>query len=186
MARRNDKRSRLVSAADKLFHEQGINITTLANIAQLAEVPLGNVYYYFKSKESIILAVIEHRRSILQQQFEALNAIADNKTRLQSFIKQDIANSEQTANFGDILGSLCQELGKQSGIIASSAAELMQSIITWCEKQFVALGKGERSKELALNLIACLQGTNLLTLTLKNPKLVEEQANFLTAWIETA
>ena len=184
MARRNDKRSRLVGAADKLFHEQGINITTLANIAQLAEVPLGNVYYYFKSKESIILAVIEYRRSILQQQLEGLNTITDSKERLQAFIKQDIANSEQTANFGDVLGSLCQELGKQSGVIATSAAELMQDIINWCEKQFVALGKGDRSKKLALNLIACLQGTNLLTLTLKSPTLVEEQANFLTTWID--
>lgn len=186
MARRNDKRSRLVGAADKLFHEQGINITTLANIAQLAEVPLGNVYYYFKSKESIILAVIEYRRSLLQQQFESLNTIADSKERLQAFIKQDIANSEQTSNFGDVLGSLCQELGKQSGVIATSAAELMHDIINWCEKQFIALGKGERAKKLSLNLIACLQGTNLLTLTLKDPKLVENQVNFLTTWLETA
>jgi len=186
MARRNDKRSRLVCAADKLFHEQGINITTLANIAQLAEVPLGNVYYYFKSKESIILAVIENRRSILQQQFEELNAIVDNKARLQAFIRHDIANSAQTANFGDVLGSLCQELGKQSGPIANAAAELMQEIINWCEKQFVSLGKADRAKKLALNLIACLQGTNLLTLTLKTPSLVEEQANFLTSWLEAA
>ena len=186
MARRNDKRSRLVCAADKLFHEQGINITTLANIAQLADVPLGNVYYYFKSKESIILAVIEHRKSILQQQFESLNTITDNKSRLQTFIKQDIANNEQIAKFGDVLGSLCQELSKQNGVIATAATTLMQEIISWCEKQFVALGKGERSKNLALNLIACLQGINLLTLTLKSPTLVEEQTNFLMNWVETA
>ena len=70
MTRRNDKRGRLVTAADKLFHEQGVSTTTLANIAQLADVPLGNVYYYFKSKESIVLAVIDYRRKLIQQQFD--------------------------------------------------------------------------------------------------------------------
>ena len=50
-ARRNDKRERLVQAADKLIYEQTFHTTTLANIAKLAEVPLGNVYYYFKTKE---------------------------------------------------------------------------------------------------------------------------------------
>jgi AcrR family transcriptional regulator len=183
---RNDKRSRLVCAADKLFHEQGINITTLANIAQLADVPLGNVYYYFKSKESIIIAVIEYRKQILQQQFEGLNTIVDAKSRLQAFIKQDVANSEQTSKFGDVLGSLCQELGKQNGAIATAATALMQEIINWCEKQFAALGKGERAKDLALNLIACLQGMSLLTLTLKNPTIITEQTNFLMNWVETA
>lgn len=41
MNKRTDKRARLVEAADKLFFEQGVNITTLANIAALADVPLG-------------------------------------------------------------------------------------------------------------------------------------------------
>lgn len=186
MARSNDKRSRLVCAADKLFHEQGINITTLANIAHLAEVPLGNVYYYFKSKESIITAVIEHRKQILKQQFESLNAITDTKTRLQTFIKQDISNNEYIAKFGDILGSLCQELGKQQNSNIATTTALMQEIINWCEKQFTALGKGERSKDLAVNLIACLQGINLLTLTLKNPEIIAEQTNFLINLVDIA
>ena len=32
--------------------------TTLADIAQAADVPLGNVYYYFKSKDELIRAVV--------------------------------------------------------------------------------------------------------------------------------
>ena len=49
-ARRNDKRERLIEAADKLIYEQTFHTTTLADIAKLADVPLGNVYYYFKTK----------------------------------------------------------------------------------------------------------------------------------------
>ena len=183
MARRNDKRSRLVAAAFKLFHEQGVNITTLANIAQLADVPLGNVYYYFKSKESIVLAVIDHQRRMLQQKFEELNLITDTKERLESLIRQTVDNSEQTASFGDALGSLCQELGKQGGHIAEAAAELLKEILLWCEKQFISLGKTEQAKSLALNLVSTLQGISLITLTFKNHDYLTQQSDYLIKWL---
>jgi TetR/AcrR family transcriptional repressor of nem operon len=40
------KRERLVAAACQLFHQQGVEMTTLADIAQAADVPVGNIYYY--------------------------------------------------------------------------------------------------------------------------------------------
>jgi len=185
MARRNDKRSRLVTAADKLLHEQGVSTTTLANIAQLADVPLGNVYYYFKSKESIVLAVIDYRRKLIQQQFEELNTIDSTIGRLQSLVRQSATHSDVTANFGDALGSLCQELGKQGGQIAEAAADLMQEIMNWCEKQFMSLGKGDKSKQLAMILVSSLQGISLLTLTFKNANYTNQQSDYLVNWLET-
>src|SRR6185437_2284180 len=53
------KRERLVAAASQLVHEQGIERTTLAEIAKAADVPAGNVYYYFKTKDEVVTAVIE-------------------------------------------------------------------------------------------------------------------------------
>ncbi|TCK18145.1 TetR family transcriptional regulator [Thiogranum longum] len=50
MAGISDKRERLISAADKLILQQGFKQNTLADIANDARVPLGNVYYYFKIK----------------------------------------------------------------------------------------------------------------------------------------
>ena len=43
------KRARLVAAACQVLHEQGVERTTLADIALAAGVPVGNVYYYFKT-----------------------------------------------------------------------------------------------------------------------------------------
>ena len=59
MPRKTDKRIRLIEAAMILIHQQSFNLTTLADIAHKADVPLGNVYYYFKKKEDIGEAVIE-------------------------------------------------------------------------------------------------------------------------------
>jgi len=56
-----DKRSRLVSAAVDLAYQNGFGATSLADIAREAEVPLGNVYYYFKTKDEIGDAIVELR-----------------------------------------------------------------------------------------------------------------------------
>ena len=48
-----------MAAAIRLLHQQGIERTTLADIAKVADVPAGNVYYYFKTKDEVIAAVIE-------------------------------------------------------------------------------------------------------------------------------
>jgi TetR/AcrR family transcriptional regulator, transcriptional repressor for nem operon len=183
MNKRTDKRARLVEAADKLFYEQGVNVTTLANIASLADVPLGNVYYYFKSKESIILAVIARRREMIQAQFAEWAAL-NNKGRLKSFIDYNATMSSQTATFGDWLGSLCQELCKQTGEISGAASELLKDVLKWCEFQFNELGKGEKSQTLALSLLSGLQGTSLLTMTFKDPKVAELQSHYLNQWLE--
>jgi AcrR family transcriptional regulator len=45
-----EKRAELVRAAMGLLHEQGYQRTAFAKVATPADVPLGNVYYYFKTK----------------------------------------------------------------------------------------------------------------------------------------
>jgi AcrR family transcriptional regulator len=48
-----DKRARLIQTAAGLSYQRGFRETTLADIAEAARVPLGNVYYYFKTKEEL-------------------------------------------------------------------------------------------------------------------------------------
>ena len=63
-----DKRTRLVLAGRELLHEQGFQRTTLADVAGRAGVPLGNVYYYFKTKDSLCEAIIEAHLAALAAQ----------------------------------------------------------------------------------------------------------------------
>ena len=58
---RGGKRERLVASAGDLLHRQGVAATTLAQVAEAADVPAGNVYYYFKTKDDLVRAVIEDR-----------------------------------------------------------------------------------------------------------------------------
>ncbi|MBS0287579.1 MAG: TetR/AcrR family transcriptional regulator [Proteobacteria bacterium] len=182
-ARRNDKRERLIEAADKLIYEQTFHTTTLADIAKLADVPLGNVYYYFKTKEAIMDAVLHRRMTEWRNLFQQWEQIPDIKQRLTALLHHNNAQSETLARFGCVIGSLCQELGKQGGVLATAASKLMADILKWVESQFREMGKGERSTQLATYYLAAIQGMNLLTLTFKEPQYMERQSESLQEWL---
>ncbi|MES2212894.1 MAG: TetR/AcrR family transcriptional regulator, partial [Pseudomonadota bacterium] len=114
MTRRNDKRQRLIEAADTLFHQQGVSITTLADIANLAGIPLGNVYYYFKSKDSIITSVIERRSQDLQALLTQLNSqTSDPAERLALYLQNNESTLDRMMAYGEHTSSLCQEVSKE-------------------------------------------------------------------------
>ena len=56
-----DKRTRLIETATKLAYGRGFRETSLADIAEAARVPVGNVYYYFKTKQELAEAGVERR-----------------------------------------------------------------------------------------------------------------------------
>src|SRR6267154_2150276 len=117
-----DKRSQLVSAAVSLAYQNGFGKTSLADIAQEAKVPLGNVYYYFKTKEAIGEAIVEQRL----QEFEALRRAWDEasspKERLCACVQAVLANKDILASGGCPVGTLCSELHKEDGALARKAS----------------------------------------------------------------
>jgi AcrR family transcriptional regulator len=110
-----NKRSRLLEAANKLVHAQGFNQTTLADIAREAEVPLGNVYYYFKTKEDIGQALIGYRADFYRGLIAEWDRLPDPKKRIHALIGEVEGQREALAASGCPIGSLCQELHKDGG-----------------------------------------------------------------------
>lgn len=184
MPRKTDKRIRLIEAAKLLIHQQGFNLTTLADIAQEADVPLGNVYYYFKTKEAIGIAVIEKRATEWSERLASWTEITDPLARLMTLVKYSLENIELTARFGCPIGGLCQELGKQGGPLSDLAAKLLHDVLQWSEEQFRSLGLGDKAAGLSLNLISSIQGMYLLTHTFKDPKLAHRHCDELRSWLE--
>ena len=54
-------RQRIIDAANQLFYRKGYNRTSFSDVVEEADVPRGNIYYYFKSKDEILKAVVSHR-----------------------------------------------------------------------------------------------------------------------------
>jgi AcrR family transcriptional regulator len=62
-------RDSILEAAARLFRRQGYSATTLRQIARMAEIKAGSIYYYFDSKEAILDEVLERG---LRRIFEAV------------------------------------------------------------------------------------------------------------------
>ena len=61
-----DTRDRLIEVAMQLFHEQGFTATSLKQILSRADVNPGSLYHFFKSKEELLLAVLDRYREGLR------------------------------------------------------------------------------------------------------------------------
>src|ERR1700721_3800422 len=95
MTRTNiDKRSRLVSAAMDLAYRNGFGATSLADIAREADVPLGNVYYYFKTKDEMGEAIVELRLAQMSAQRQRWNEAGSPKDRLCACVQAVFENKD--------------------------------------------------------------------------------------------
>jgi len=179
-----DKRQRLVQAAADLSHKHGLGNVVLADIAQSADVPLGNVYYYFKTKAAIAEAVITQRCN----EFRQLRAMLDNnpqpRERLKTLVQMYTNDRKTLALSGCPVGSLCAELSKEGGELADEAAVAFRELLKWMETQFAAIGQAKDRKSLAVHLLSALQGVSLLANSFRDPGLVLREAEHLNAWID--
>jgi len=182
---RPGKRERLIAAAAQLLHEQGIERTTLADIAKAADVPAGNVYYYFKTKDEVIAAVIGAHAQQIKVTLAAIDAHHRSpKSRLKALVREFTGQSEIVAQHGCPLGSLCSELGKRVKQPGPAAAELMLLPIAWAEEQFRSLGRPD-AHDLALDLLAAYEGRALLANTMRDPDVLAKAAQRLNHWIDS-
>ena len=68
-----DKRAHILAVAEQLFADNGFDGTSVRDIAQLANVNLAMVSYYFGSKEKLLEALIEDRAGYTLGILEELN-----------------------------------------------------------------------------------------------------------------
>jgi AcrR family transcriptional regulator len=178
-----DSRTRLLQAAEKVTHQYGFDSASLSDIAKQAKVPLGNVYYHFKTKDQIADAIVELRVSRFRRLLAELDQVGSPKERLCGFVQIKINNCEALARNGCPVGTLCSELQKHGGAVARKSRVLFAEALGWMEEQFQALGKGADSRGLAVHLLSATQGVSLLAHTLRDPGMITNEAARLKEWI---
>ncbi|AGB23412.1 transcriptional regulator [Mycobacterium sp. JS623] len=184
-AARSPKRERLVTAAGELVYRQGVARTTLADIAAAADVPLGNVYYYFKTKDDIVDAVVDtHVQQLTTDIAELERRHRNPKTRLKALVGLVLAQRcDVIAQYGCPFGTLTSELAKHADGSDQPAAALMEVSLDWAERQLRAMGRRD-AHDLAVELVVGFQGTTVLANALGKPELVARQARRLEKWID--
>ena len=180
---KSEKRARLIRTAVKLAYRHGFRETSIADIAEAAKVPVGNVYYYFKTKDEIGEAVVEQHLSEFRALREQWDSKGSPKERLQACVENTLGNRDMLARGGCAFGTLCSELHKEGGPLAEKSAALIGELLAWIEDQFRADGHGDDSRGLAIHLLSGLQGVSVLAHGFREPELVVMETKRLQDWI---
>ncbi|MFC5180188.1 TetR/AcrR family transcriptional regulator [Actinomadura harenae] len=179
-----DKRRRLTAAAAEVVHHQGAERTTIADIAKAADVPVGNVYYYFKTKDDLVEAALSEHAGNLAAITAELDTLPDPLDRLKALVEAWVGQRDTAARYGCPTGTLASELGKrEDGGLSDEAGRVIRLLLTWVERQFRELGLDDPG-DLALTFVGAYQGMSLLANALRDPGVMTGQGARLTRWLD--
>ena len=178
-------RRRIVDAANQLFYRKGYNRTSFSDVVAEADVPRGNIYYYFKTKDEILKAVITHRIEITSTMLAEWDKnISDPLDRLQRFVRILYDSTPALLRSGCPMGSLTVELAKDQPVLKAEAKQLCDRVRGWLVNQFIDLGYPEEARELSLRLLARGQGIIVIALVYQDPGFLERGTQEINRWLE--
>jgi AcrR family transcriptional regulator len=94
------KKAAILQAATLLFSEKGFKFTSMADICRMTGVAEGTIFYHFKNKEEIFLAILEKAKDELISEFQrhlAEKTFATGLERIEAIIgfHIDLAGSKE-------------------------------------------------------------------------------------------
>src|SRR5215468_5442815 len=102
--RAQDTRRRIYDVALELFREKGFEQTTMRDIARRADVALGAAYYYFASKEAIVLDFYREMQEASQDAIlQAMQGERKLKDRIQCVLEKRLQLLAPNRKFCDAL-----------------------------------------------------------------------------------
>ena len=112
--RPDNTRDRLIDTAMELFHSQGYQATGVAQILKKAEGNSGSLYYFFPTKEDLLLAVLEKYKlmlhpALLEPNWSRIDDPIEKVFGLLDGYRRLLMMTE--CNYGCPIGNLALEIG---------------------------------------------------------------------------
>ena len=163
MPKQSNKREKLLDAAAEAFWINGYGSTSLADIATSSNVPLGNIYYYFKTKAAIAEGVSEIFIAETRQSLEEINQKhKDPINRLIAFINLLRESAESRAKLGCPLASGIRDFSDCVPTALTKTNEVFDTLVTWLS-QVLKDAQDEDAKRHARIIITRWQGSIVLS-----------------------
>jgi len=183
---RGQTRDDIVEAARALFYRRGYACTSFSDIVTETGIQRGNIYHYFKTKDDILNAVIEHNAGEYRATLLAWDeALPDPRDRLRRFVQMVASNREELTRYGCPIGTLTTELGKEMNTHKASARQLFDLFRDWLTVQFSALVDPRQAQSLALHLLGRTEGISLMSHVYNDPDFITAEIEILEQWIDT-
>ncbi|NMB72485.1 MAG: TetR/AcrR family transcriptional regulator [Bacteroidales bacterium] len=104
MTTRLEIRDQIVETASRIFSKYGFRKTTMDEIARLMGKGKSSIYYYFKNKEEIYEAVIDHETEILRRELiKAISQASTPQEKLRRFVEVRMRIFNKLSNVYDAI-----------------------------------------------------------------------------------
>ncbi len=84
---------KILQAAEQVFAEQGYGVTSMADIAERAQLPRSNLHYYFNTKDELYRAVLQDLLEVWKQDALCFERFDDPRVVLTSYIRAKMGHS---------------------------------------------------------------------------------------------
>lgn len=186
-------RERIVVAATELIAKQGVAGTSTEQVRDAAGVSGSQLYHYFDSKQALIRAVITRQADAVADDggLPEIGAL-DSFDALQAWADAAVERQRENGGRGDCnLGTLAGELSVSD---EDSRAEISTGLLRWKDLLRDGLGRMQERGELradadldqlALALLAALQGGTLMSQTLRSTDALEASLAAALAYVRS-
>lgn len=174
----------IVGTAQSHIYHKGYGSTSYANVAHETKLGKGNIQYYFKSKDELLLSVIEQHIQEIRGQLE--NWSLDCGTAydcIERFIGMVEDNAENLSLYGCPMGTLNSELGKNERHLQHQARAMFDLFLRWLEARFRSILPAEEARSQAEHLMVLAQGASLLAHAYEDPEIVRRQTALMRQWL---
>ena len=179
-------RQRIVDAADHLFYSRGYNQTSFSDISDETGIPRGNFYYYFKTKEDILAAVVDARLAEFKVMLKSCESESkDPLQRLLGLTRFPLQREAEILKYGCPIGSLSSELVKEQDTEISQArlTAVFDLLKAWIEQQLDQLGMSSRGSDIAMKMLARLQGVIMLANVYQDAEFLNTGIQDTQSWL---
>ncbi|MEV2910315.1 TetR/AcrR family transcriptional regulator [Paenibacillus larvae] len=135
--RMTEKKKQIILAAMKLFSLNGFNNTSMQEIAETCEMSKGSLYTYFKSKEELLLSMMQF---FSQQIWDRIMLIQHEPklTEKEKFSKQIEVHMQHFVEFREInMKQIFNSVGRSNENIANYIRNMNYEMLHWLEKRMI-------------------------------------------------
>jgi AcrR family transcriptional regulator len=186
-------KERIIRTAAELIFENGVAGTSIEDVRAAAEVSGSQMTHYFQDKHSLVRAVVAWQaESVLTQHQQPVLRELDSFDALDLWAELNIARQRQlNCQGGCGFGSLAGELAETDD---TTRADLAEGFERWealfrhglrLMRQRGELRSDANPDELALGLLAALQGGMLLTQTMRDIRPVQAALKSMVAHVRS-
>lgn len=187
-------KEKLLDAAQRLMLAKGFPATTVEEICEAAGLTKGSFFHYFKSKEDLGKAALEHyaERGLGTLESAAFRQKHDPLKRIIASIDFWIGRiNDPSMECGCLLGNFAQELSDTHPEIRAQCVRYFDQWTTMLKQDFDAAKSAYRprgridTRGLAEHYVAVVEGALLLTKATRDRKVFERTLAHLKRYIQT-